>query len=413
MRHNTLDMTPVRYKETLEWMFSRLPMYQRKGKTAFKKNLDNIIAFSAHLDHPERRFPTIHIAGTNGKGSTAHMIASVLQESGYRTGLYTSPHLKDFRERIRLNGKIISKKYVVDFIEKNRRFIDEQGLSFFEMTVALAFDFFAAQKADIAVIETGLGGRLDSTNIITPEISIITNIGKDHTSMLGESIEEIAREKAGIIKPGVPLVTGQLLAGARREIERIAKQKKAPVYKSENEKTYPTDLRGIYQAQNLRTAVKALRVLQEKYPLITEDKIQVGLSKVRENTGLRGRWEVLDTRPLTICDTAHNEDGIKYVVRQLQEQKYRRLHIVFGMVNDKNAGAVLSLLPKDARYYFTRARIPRAKNPEELRLMAERYGLKGKAYKSVWSAWRSARHYATEEDLIFIGGSTFVVAEVL
>ena len=413
MRHNTLDMTLVRYKETLEWMFSRLPMYQRNGKTALKKSLDNILAFSAHLGHPENRFPSIHIAGTNGKGSTAHMIASVLQESGYRTGLYTSPHLKDFRERIRLNGKIISKKFVVDFIEKNRRFIDEQGLSFFEMTVALAFDYFAAQKADIAVIETGLGGRLDSTNIITPEISIITNIGKDHTSMLGESIEEIAREKAGIIKPGVPLVTGQLLAGARREIERIAKQKKAPVYKSENEKTYPTDLRGIYQAQNLRTSVKALRVLQEKYPLITEDKIQVGLSKIRENTGLRGRWEVLNTRPLTICDTAHNEDGIKYVVRQLQEQKYRRLHIVFGMVNDKNADAVLSLLPKDARYYFTRARIPRAKNPEELRLMAERYGLKGKAYKSVWSAWRSARHYATEEDLIFIGGSTFVVAEVL
>lgn len=405
----------MRYTNTLNWMFSQLPMYQRQGKTAFRKDLTNSIALSKHLNFPESTFKTIHVAGTNGKGSASHMLASVLQESGYKVGLYTSPHLKDFRERIKINGKLIKKIEVVDFIKNNKSFFETNQLSFFEMTVGLAFECFAKHKVDIAVVEVGLGGRLDSTNIITPEVSVITNIGYDHTQFLGETLPEIAFEKAGIIKHKVPVVIGEYQKEVFQVFEKIAKEKSAPLFlasKNENN-TYTSDLKGSYQILNIKTVLQTIEVLKTKGFAISEKNIKNGLQKVVKNTGLMGRWQVLNEQPKAICDTAHNAEGLRYVLKQLEEEKYEQLHIVFGVVNDKDLTSILPLFPKNAIYYFCKPNIPRGLDALELRQQCAKFKLMGEAYSSVDIAYKTALNTAGKNDLIFIGGSTFVVAEVV
>lgn len=405
----------MRYTNTLNWMFSQLPMYQRQGKTAFRKDLTNSIALSKHLNFPESTFKTIHVAGTNGKGSASHMLASVLQESGYKVGLYTSPHLKDFRERIKINGKLIKKIEVVDFIKNNKSFFETNQLSFFEMTVGLAFECFAKHKVDIAVVEVGLGGRLDSTNIITPEVSVITNIGYDHTQFLGETLPEIAFEKAGIIKHKVPVVIGEYQKEVFQVFEKIAKEKSAPLFlasKNENN-TYTSDLKGSYQILNIKTVLQTIEVLKTKGFAISEKNIKNGLQKVVKNTGLMGRWQVLNEQPKAICDTAHNAEGLRYVLKQLEEEKYEQLHIVFGVVNDKDLTSILPLFPKNAIYYFCKPNIPRGLDALELRQQCAKFKLMGEAYSSVDIAYKKALNTAGKNDLIFIGGSTFVVAEVV
>lgn len=405
----------MRYTNTLNWMFSQLPMYQRQGKTAFRKDLTNSIALSKHLNFPESTFKTIHVAGTNGKGSASHMLASVLQESGYKVGLYTSPHLKDFRERIKINGKLIKKIEVVDFIKNNKSFFETNQLSFFEMTVGLAFECFAKHKVDIAVVEVGLGGRLDSTNIITPEVSVITNIGYDHTQFLGETLPEIAFEKAGIIKHKVPVVIGEYQKEVFQVFEKIAKEKSAPLFlasKNENN-TYTSDLKGSCQILNIKTVLQTIEVLKTKGFAISEKNIKNGLQKVVKNTGLMGRWQVLNEQPKAICDTAHNAEGLRYVLKQLEEEKYEQLHIVFGVVNDKDLTSILPLFPKNAIYYFCKPNIPRGLDALELRQQCAKFKLMGEAYSSVDIAYKTALNTAGKNDLIFIGGSTFVVAEVV
>ena len=405
----------MRYTNTLNWMFSQLPMYQRQGKTAFRKDLTNSIALSKHLNFPESTFKTIHVAGTNGKGSASHMLASVLQESGYKVGLYTSPHLKDFRERIKINGKLIKKIEVVDFIKNNKSFFETNQLSFFEMTVGLAFECFAKHKVDIAVVEVGLGGRLDSTNIITPEVSVITNIGYDHTQFLGETLPEIAFEKAGIIKHKVPVVIGEYQKEVFQVFEKIAKEKSAPLFlasKNENN-TYTSDLKGSYQILNIKTVLQTIEVLKTKGFAISEKNIKNGLQKVVKNTGLMGRWQVLNEQPKAICDTAHNAEGLRYVLKQLEEEKYEQLHIVFGVVNDKDLTSILPLFPKNAIYYFCKPNIPRGLNELEFQQHCAKFQLMGEAYSLVDIAYKTALHTAGKNDLIFIGGSTFVVAEVV
>jgi dihydrofolate synthase/folylpolyglutamate synthase len=396
-------------------MFSQLPMYQRQGKTAFRKDLTNSIALSKHLNFPESTFKTIHVAGTNGKGSASHMLASVLQEAGYKVGLYTSPHLKDFRERIKINGKLIKKIEVVEFIKNNKSFFETNQLSFFEMTVGLAFECFAKHKVDIAVVEVGLGGRLDSTNIITPEVSVITNIGYDHTQFLGETLPEIAFEKAGIIKHKVPVVIGEYQKEVFQVFEKIAKEKSAPLFlASKNENiTYTSDLKGSYQILNIKTALQTIAILKTKGFAISEKNIKNGLQKVVKNTGLMGRWQVLNEQPKAICDTAHNAEGLRYVLKQLQEEKFDQLHIVFGVVNDKDLKTVLPLFPKNAIYYFCKPNIPRGLDALELRQQCAKFQLIGEAYSSVDIAYKMALHTAGKNDFIFIGGSTFVVAEVV
>ena len=405
----------MRYTNTLTWMFSQLPMYQRQGKTAFRKDLTNSIALSKHLNFPESTFKTIHVAGTNGKGSASHMLASVLQEAGYKVGLYTSPHLKDFRERIKINGKLIKKIEVVEFIKNNKSFFETNQLSFFEMTVGLAFECFAKHKVDIAVVEVGLGGRLDSTNIITPEVSVITNIGYDHTQFLGETLPEIAFEKAGIIKHKVPVVIGEYQKEVFQVFEKIAKEKSAPLFlASKNENiTYTSDLKGSYQILNIKTALQTIAILKTKGFAISEKNIKNGLQKVVKNTGLMGRWQVLNEQPKAICDTAHNAEGLRYVLKQLQEEKFDQLHIVFGVVNDKDLKTVLPLFPKNAIYYFCKPNIPRGLDALELRQQCAKFQLIGEAYSSVDIAYKMALHTAGKNDFIFIGGSTFVVAEVV
>ena len=405
----------MNYQETLDWMFSQLPMYQRQGKTAFKKDLTNTLALAKHLKFPEKKFKTIHVAGTNGKGSTSHMLASVLQEAGYKVGLYTSPHLKDFRERIKINGEPIQEIDVINFIKENKSFLASHKLSFFEMTVGLAFDCFAMHEVDIAVIEVGLGGRLDSTNIINPEISVITNIGLDHTQFLGETLPEIAFEKAGIIKDNTLLVVGEFQQETFPVFEKIALEKKAPMYVAEQLVTenYKTDLSGMYQLKNVKTAVQALHLLQEKGFIISEENLKNGLLNVVKNTSLLGRWQVLQQNPKSICDTGHNKEGLHYVFKQLEEEDYNQLHLVLGVVNDKDLSSILPLFPKDAIYYFCKPSIPRGLSAEVLQEKASEYHLKGSIYTSVDNAYKNALKAASDNDLIFIGGSTFVVAEVI
>lgn len=405
----------MKYTDTLNWMFSQLPMYQRQGKTAFRKDLTNSIALSKYLNFPEATFKTIHVAGTNGKGSTSHMLASILQEAGYKVGLYTSPHLKDFRERIKINGKLIKKIEVINFIKNNKSFFEAHNLSFFEMTVGLAFDCFAKHKVDIAVVEVGLGGRLDSTNIITPEVSVITNIGYDHTQFLGETLPEIAFEKAGIIKNNVPVVIGEYQEEIFSVFEKIASEKVSPLFLAATQvnSTYESDLKGSYQEHNIKTVLQTIAVLKTKGFVVSEKNSRNGLQKVVANTGLMGRWQVLNEQPKVICDTAHNAEGLRYVLKQLQEEKFDQLHIVLGVVNDKDLKSVLPLFPKNAIYYFCRPNIPRGLDAHEFQRQCAKFQLMGEAYNSVESAYKTALDNAKKNDLIYVGGSTFVVAEVV
>lgn len=390
-------------------------MYQRIGKTAFKKDLSNTLALASHLQNPEKKFKSIHVAGTNGKGSVSHMLASTLQEAGYKVGLYTSPHLKDFRERIKINGTMISEEEVVSFVHLNKSFLEKQKLSFFEMTVGLAFDYFSKQQVDIAVIEVGMGGRLDSTNIIIPEVSVITNIGFDHTAFLGNTYIEIATEKAGIIKPSVPVVIGETVSETKRVFKAIASSKKAPILFAEELtlSDYESDLKGVYQQKNKRTAIATLGVLQSKNWNISEAIIQQGFLNVIKNTGLQGRYQILREEPKVICDTAHNKEGLQLVLQQIQSEKYAKLHIVLGVVNDKDLQTVLPLFPKKAAYYFCKPDVPRGLNASFLAAEAEKFELTGAVYRSVLDSYMAALQNASRQDLIYIGGSTFTVAEVV
>ena len=401
------------YKETLDWMFSQRPMYQQRGISALNAKLDNIRLFAARLGHPEKKFKSIHVAGTNGKGSSSHMLASVLQEAGYRVGLYTSPHLKDFRERIRINGRPVSQRFVVDFIQRNRAFLSENHLSFFEMTVGMAFDYFARKKVDITVVEVGLGGRLDSTNIIVPEVSLITNIGMDHREILGDTLGQIALENAGIIKPHVPVVVSEL----QEEISSIFASRahgmdsKIVFASSTVKETYGTDLLGNYQQKNIKGVIAALKEL--KGFKVGRDDILKGLQNVVKNTGLMGRWQILGERPTIICDTAHNKEGFAVVMEQLGQYTFNRLHVVLGFVKDKALEEILPLFPKDACYYFAKPDISRGLETDVLQAKAFEYGLKGNTYKSVKEAFDYALEKAETDDLVYVGGSNFVVAEVV
>jgi dihydrofolate synthase/folylpolyglutamate synthase len=401
------------YRETLEWMFNRLPMYQRKGAAAYNAKLQPTLDFAAYLGDPQQKFKSIHVAGTNGKGSSSHMLASILQEAGYKVGLYTSPHLKDFRERIRVNGKPVSKQYVIGFVKKHRDYLQVHSLSFFEMTVGMAFEYFEREAVDIAIIEVGLGGRLDSTNIITPEVSLITNIGMDHMEFLGDTLQEIAREKAGIIKPGVPVVISETRPETAPVFNEIAKANRAPIYFAEEMglPEYPTSLLGAYQRKNVKGVLATLDKL-DHFP-VSRDQIRKGLLRVVENTGLLGRWQILGEHPKVIADTAHNQDGLEMVIQQVLEQPFERLHLVLGFVREKPIEKLLPLFPKEASYYFARPKIPRGLDVEVLKKEAEKRGLHGTAFGSVAEALGAARQAAAKEDLIFVGGSTFTVAEVL
>lgn len=434
-------MEKLNYSDTLEYLFNRLPMFQRTGPAAYKDNLDNTLLLDRFYGHPHKSFKTIHVAGTNGKGSVSHMLASVFQSAGYKTGLYTSPHLKDFRERIRIDGKMIPEKQVVEWVEKFRINNELWKIepSFFELTVALAFDYFAREKVDIAVVEVGLGGRLDSTNIIHPEVSVITNIGLDHTNLLGDTIRHIAGEKAGVIKEKVPVVIGRTQDEIKDVFIQKASEKNAPLFfagreyqveyatlgldgklnvrlKRNNFEVFPglkLDLTGIYQQENVCTVLKTLEVLSEKGWNIPHEAIYKGLENTVNQTSLRGRWETIGYNPRIICDTGHNEDGIRQVVMQIKNTPFKKLHFVFGTVGDKSPDNVLKLLPREAVYYFTRADIPRAMNEEVLARKAADYGLTGKTFKTVAEALEAAKNAASANDLIFVGGSTFVVAEIL
>lgn len=431
----------MNYQQTLDYMYTQLPMFQRIGSAAYKDNLDNTIAICSLLGNPENKFRSIHIAGTNGKGSTSHMLASVLQSAGLKVGLYTSPHLKDFRERIKINGELIPQQSVVDFIEKYKIDFEKIKPSFFEMTVGLAFDHFANEKVDIAVIEVGLGGRLDSTNVITPLVSVITNISFDHTALLGNTLEKIAGEKAGIIKEGVPVVIGESQTGSKQVFLEKAKEKNTSVvFADENYKAInishknkekaslsmdieknggivyeglESQLLGLYQQKNILTVLSTLEILNKKGFHISEMMMREGIKNVVSNTGLLGRWQILSTQPLIIADTGHNEAGIKEVLAQIKNTTYDHLHFVLGMVNDKDISTILNLLPKDASYYFCKASIPRALDENKLALQAREVGLSGQAYKYVATALASAKAKAQKNDLIFIGGSTFTVADAL
>lgn len=403
------------YKKTIDWMFHQLPMYQRQGKSAFKKDLTNIKLLAAHLNHPERQFKAIHVAGTNGKGSVCHILASVLQEAGYKVGLHTSPHLKDYRERIKINGQLIPKAFITEFIRSNKGFLKTHKLSFFEMSVGLAFAYFAMKKVDIALIETGLGGRLDSTNIIAPELSIITNIDLDHTHILGESLPLIAQEKAGIIKPNTPVVIGEKNKITSPVFEEKSKKMHSELYYAEHkaDNSYTTDLKGAYQKQNIQTAAKAISILKQNKWNINEEQIKNGFKHVLKNTGLQGRWHQINARPKTICDTAHNKASLTYVLNQLQEEHFRQLHVVLGMVSDKDYSSLLSLFPEEAKYYFSTPQIPRGLSTETLKKEAQKHNLNGSSFPTIKAAYKAAQRGAKTQDLIFIGGSTFTVAEVV
>lgn len=402
------------YQETVQWMFVQLPVYQLQGASAYKADLINTLLLTDHLGHPEREVKAIHIAGTNGKGSVSNMLASILQEAGYKTGLYTSPHLKDFRERIKINGQDIPEDFVTDFIATNKPFFEAHDLSFFEMTVGLAFDYFRQEKVDVAIIETGLGGRLDSTNVITPLLSVITNIGMDHIQFLGDTLTAIAGEKAGIIKHGVPAVLGEYTDETKPVFVAKADAVKTKLYFASDEvkEDYPSDLLGDYQVQNRKTVLKSVELLQDHFT-ISEENIKEGLLHVARNTGFMGRWQQIHANPTAIADTAHNSHGLKIVMPQLQNQKFETLHIVLGVVNDKDLPGILPLFPKDAVYYFSKPNVPRGLDAKILKESAESFGLKGEIYLSVPDAYAAALRNSTENDFIYVGGSTFVVAEVL
>ena len=428
----------MNYQETLDWMFNKLPMYQRIGGAAYKADLNNTIALLGHLGNPHNNFKSVHVAGTNGKGSCSHMLASIFQEAGYKTGLYTSPHLRDFRERIRINGEMIPEENVVDFIERNKEKFEKMELSFFEMTVGMAFDYFSNEKVDIAIVEVGMGGRLDSTNLITPELSVITNIGLDHVQFLGDTLEKIAGEKAGIIKEGIPVVIGETQPETHQVFEDKAAACHSPIYFADqifdcdkvhiesmtqqeydiwkNNELYleacQIPLMGNYQKKNLATVVCAADLLKDKFDL-SDDDIRDGIANVIRNTHLMGRWQILNHDPLTIADTGHNVDGIREVVSQLSEMTYNKLHFVIGMVNDKDIDHVLQLLPHSCEYYFCKADIPRGLDAKILAEKAFDLGLRGKVYNSVRDAYLSALNDAHFDDVVFIGGSNFIVAEVV
>lgn len=429
------------YSDTLEYLFTRLPMFQRTGPAAYKNNLDNTLRLDQLYGHPHKNYKTIHVAGTNGKGSVSHMLAAILQSAGYKTGLYTSPHLKDFRERIRINGKMIPESEVVDWVNKYRINNDLWKIdpSFFELTVALAFDYFAREKVDVAIMEVGLGGRLDSTNIIIPELSAITNIGLDHVNLLGNTKAKIAGEKAGIIKPKIPVVIGETNEETAPVFKQVAAGKEAPIFfaDDEYEVSYATlgidgkqnvrlekngealtseiklDLLGAYQHKNLPTVLKSVDLLREKGFEISSSALKEGLANVVGLTGLLGRWQIVGNNPLIVCDTGHNEDGIKALVEQIKNTAFKNLHIVFGTVGDKNPDQVLALLPKNAQYYFVSADIERALNENKLKARATAFGLRGESFVSVKEGFAKARETAQKQDMIFVGGSTFVVAEIL
>ncbi|WP_155283430.1 bifunctional folylpolyglutamate synthase/dihydrofolate synthase [Capnocytophaga felis] len=404
----------MNYQETLSWMFNRLPMFQNQGRKALNHKLDNIQALTSVLNHPEKKFKSLHIAGTNGKGSSSHMLASVLQQAGYKVGLYTSPHLKDFRERIKINGTEIPENNVITFIKKYKSFFEENQLSFFEMTVGLAFDYFAKEQVDIAVIEVGLGGRFDSTNIINPEVSLITNISKDHIDILGNTLPEIAIEKAGIIKQNTPVVISEYNEETAPIFTKKAKEENAPiVFASSISTDLKTDLQGIYQEKNIKGVLAVLDFLRNDFWEISDDDIKIGLLNVVKNTGLKGRWQTLCEKPKIVCDTGHNEAGLSYVIKQISQQSFDKLHIVLGFAKDKDVEAALAMFPKDAKYYFCKPNIPRGLDTHILTEIAIKKGINGKAYNSVKQALEAAKENANSEDFIFVGGSTFVVAEIV
>lgn len=406
----------MNYKETLDWMFNKLPMYQTLGATAYREDITNTVLLAKHLGNPERYLKCIHVAGTNGKGSTSHLLASVLQEAGYKVGLYTSPHLKDFRERIAVNGTPISEKYVCDFITKNKAFFEANELSFFEMSVGLAFEYFVKEQTDINIIEVGMGGRLDSTNIVTPLISVITNIGLDHTQFLGNTLELIAFEKAGIIKPNIPVVIGEYVAETKPVFLAKAKETNSEIYFASDliEETYPSALLGDYQIPNKKTVLQTIKVLQDRKQLsISEIFIKNGFLNVIKNTGLQGRWQQLGENPKVICDTAHNAHGLRIIINQLKKEKYDQLHIVLGLVNDKNLDEILPLFPENAIYYFCKPNILRGLDEAILKEKAAEFNLIGQTYISVSNAYQAATENANTNDFIYVGGSTFVVAEIL
>lgn len=404
------------YQECLNWLFGQLPMYQRLGASAYKADLSNTLQLMNLLGNPERKFKSIHIAGTNGKGSTSHMLAAIFQAAGYKTGLYTSPHLIDFRERIKINGETISEDAVVAFVEKHKADFTTIGLSFFEMTVGMAFDFFATQEVDIAIIEVGMGGRLDSTNVIVPELSVITNISLDHTAFLGDTYQAIAREKAGIIKKNVPVVIGEHQPETDEVFIAIASERSSPLFFAEDQiadDVLPnSDLKGFYQKNNIRTVLAAVQQLEDQgYKL--KDNLEFALQHVRSTTGLHGRWEEIQQNPRLICDTGHNEAGVKFIIEQLNTESFDKLHMVWGMVGDKDAKKILAMLPKDASYYWCQPDIPRAKKVEELAAEAQTFNLQGKIFSTVEEAVNEALTTSNTKDLIFVGGSTFVVADML
>ena len=422
------------YKETIEYLFNSAPLFQNIGAGAYKEGLYNTKVLDEHFAHPHLSFKTIHVAGTNGKGSCSHTIASVLQEAGYKVGLYTSPHLVDFRERIRVNGKPISEQYVIDFVEHERAFFEPLHPSFFELTTAMAFKFFADEKVDVAVIEVGLGGRLDCTNIITPDVSIITNISFDHVQFLGDTLAKIAGEKAGIIKPNIPVVIGETTPETKPVFISKAEEQNAPIIFAEEQdevmgecllakggfdyqtKTFgliTAELGGLCQTKNTRTIIEALKQLIGKGYRITRQNVADGFASVCKNTGLMGRWQKLSDKPKVICDTGHNVGGIQYIVKQLELQEYDNLRIVMGMVNDKDISTVLSMMPKHAVYYFTQASVKRAMPCRDFKAKAAGYGLEGDAYPTVRQAYEAALHDASLNDLVFVGGSSFIVADLL
>lgn len=423
------------YQETLQYLYDSVPMFQQVGSGAYKEGLENTNKLDEHLGHPHNRYRTIHIAGTNGKGSCSHTLAAILQEAGYKTGLYTSPHLVDFRERIRIDGQPVPEEYVVRFVEEHRSFFEPLSPSFFELTTAMAFRYFADEKVDVAVIETGLGGRLDCTNIITPDLEIITNISLDHTQFLGDTPAKIAFEKAGIIKRDIPVVIGETTPETKPVFLQKAKETEACISFAEEEnrvktfrpaagkpgiiyqcEDYPElkgELGGYYQAKNTNTVLCALEQLKSMGYRIDDQNVRYGFAHVSELTGLMGRWQKLQDAPTLVCDTGHNVAGISYIAEQLKAQHYRQLHIVMGMVNDKDIRGVLSLLPKDAVYYFTKASVKRALPETELQALAEKYGLKGDVYPTVPEAVKAARKKSLPEDFIFVGGSSFIVADLL
>lgn len=437
MKQIVASLQAMNYKETLDYLFHKLPMFSRIGDAAIKKDLTNTIRLCEALGNPQHKFKSIHIAGTNGKGSTSHMLAAILQTAGYKTGLYTSPHLKDFRERIKVDGMMCEEQFVVDFTKRIMPLIDEIEPSFFEITVAMAFEYFVQHKVDVAVIEVGLGGRLDSTNIITPELSIITNIGWDHMNMLGDSLEKIAFEKAGIIKQNIPVVIGESIVETKPVFEQKAKELSAPIIFAQEKKyitdwkyedhflnvtvahhhndereNYSLDLPGIYQTKNLLTVLETVHQLNLKGWQLHQPVIQKALSEVKKLTGLHGRWEVIKQHPTIVLDVAHNVDGMKQIAEQIKHSDYDHLHIVIGMVKDKEVEKVLELLPHHATYYFSKAQIPRALNEESLMQKAKVFGLKGEAYATVDIALRSALTIADKKDMILVCGSVFVVGEV-